>query len=365
MPVSLNRDSPEPVLGLKTNSPGEVTAPIASRPDPPNTAQIPDATPAHRHRTQGPRGGRIHHAAFGRRAALVEVRAASAREVPRSTGWNFDWDDNIFNMPTTIRVTHKVTGEELGITTAEFALVRELIGKSGRYADYVQKPDALRFFGDDPRGVRNYFVEDVARAMAASAAGWQGPSWDAFVTAMSRPDTAARTTLITARLHSPATLHAGLVHLQQLGLIKHVPPVENIFPVSYPPLAEKLGGSANSPSAAKAKVMMQILDRLQAEALSPRAKPVTAPDGKGRRVMHLWGFSDDDWGNYRKAVDALLPEVRAGRWPDVKITVFFTGKNHPGEPPRIEVLSKAGPRPARPEEIKAALYRQARTRAAR
>jgi hypothetical protein len=45
--------------------------------------------------------------------------------------------------------------------------------------------------------------------------------------------------------------------------------------------------------------------------------------GTGREALLTWGFSDDDWGNY-SAAKTYLTEV-AARWPDVKITLFFTG----------------------------------------
>src|SRR5688572_7084977 len=54
------------------------------------------------------------------------------RKPAQLTGWNFDWDDNIFFMPTKIRLYHKETGEDVGVSTADFALIREEIGKPGK-----------------------------------------------------------------------------------------------------------------------------------------------------------------------------------------------------------------------------------------
>ena len=42
------------------------------------------------------------------------------------TGWNFDWDDNIFTMPTQIRIWNRTTGEEIGVSTAKYALIKKL-----------------------------------------------------------------------------------------------------------------------------------------------------------------------------------------------------------------------------------------------
>ena len=67
--------------------------------------------------------------------------------------------------------------------------------------------------------------------------------------------------------------------------------------------------------------------------------PLRSDNGNWR--WHCY-TSDDDYGNYAKAVEALSAEVAAGRWPDVKITVLFTGKNHPTEEPRVEIITPDG-----------------------
>jgi hypothetical protein len=271
----------------------------------------------------------------------VDLGKVGAKAPAQLTGWNFDWDDNIFFMPTQIRLYHRDTGEARGVSTADFALIREKVGKEGEWKDYEMRPDSLAAFGDDPTGRRNFFREDVEATIAAlSKKLWQGPSWRAFVTACSRKETAKHTTIITARLHSPETIHEGLQALKRMGLIRYLPPIENIYPVNYPPLARELGGSASNPSEAKAIVMKKILDRIEAQPLGPRARKVLSPDGTTMKRMHLWGFSDDDYGNFAKARDALAAEAR--RWPNVKIVVFFTGKNHPTEKPRAEVILPNG-----------------------
>lgn len=274
---------------------------------------------------------------------LAEVRAIG--RIPQVTGWNFDWDDNIFFMPTRIHVFHKETGERADISTADWALVREQVGKEGKYASFALGPSSLADFADDPTGRTNHFLNDVVRAMEASPTAFKGPSWDAFVKACSSESTAAATTIITARLHSPGTIHAGLVELHRRGILKFLPPKENIFPVSNPAVAAELGGgTATNPSAAKAVVMARVLDRIQAHGLHAGARKVLSPDGSEHRRMHLWGFSDDDYGNYTKAVAALSEEIKkdAGRWRDIKVTVIFTGTNHPAVQPHAVVLGPGG-----------------------
>jgi len=320
----------------------------------------PEAIPAQVSQlTEGP-SGPVDTASLSRKpSSMVELRRPDAVRPSRLvTGWNFDWDDNIFFMPTEIMLHNKVTGEERGVATHEFALMREEIGEPGPWKDYETRDDAYRYFregapGPDGEPGENHFVRDVERAMQGAPERWQGPSWDAFVKACRRKETAENTTIITARGHAPREMYAGLELLQSLGYIKHLPRVENLFPVTYPPLNARLGGgSAASPSSAKVEAMKQVLDDIQASDFPPDAIEVVDRAGEEKRVMHLWGFSDDDYGNYSKAVEALSAEIARGRWPDVKISVFFTGKNNPDEAPRGEILTPdGGARPLRSDEL--------------
>lgn len=274
-------------------------------------------------------------------------------------GWNFDWDDNIFNMPTKIFVRNKTTGAEKAVTTAEWALIREQIGKPGAWADYAFTPaTSLRDFGDESGDGVNHFKADVEAALKKSKTAWQAHSWKAFTEAMAHERNAAWTTIITARQHAPATIHDALEALRAKGYLKHVPPTENIYPVSYPKFDAALRGDGQNPSAAKARVMERILDRIQQHALGADAKPVLNANGTGPQPLHLWGFSDDDYGNYSKAVSALSGDIRANpkRWDRIKITLFFTGKNHPTEKPRTEVIRADGAlRPIKEGELNEAM----------
>lgn len=329
---------------------------------------------------------------FRRLAAL-----APGQGLTQITAYDYDWDDNVFFMPTKIVLFKKGTNEERAISTADFALIREQIGKPGPWADYELRQDdmtgSFRYFRDGANG-ENYFRADLIDAiieplkdparpltwnaprdkimnglraalsdLSAPVPKWLGsrteiykvlrdlltdpihrhpnlgPSWEAYVYSLSRRETALWTTEITARGHSGRQMIEGQAVLQAIGAIAFLPPEENMYAVSNP----RYKGSAASPSAIKALNMIDILDRVQARGLSPDMVHVYDQNGMTKKQLHLWGFSDDDFGNYETALKILSAEVKKGRWPDVKIALFFTGgKNHPEQKPHVTVIRSDG-----------------------
>ncbi|MEL6545219.1 MAG: hypothetical protein AAFQ82_11385, partial [Myxococcota bacterium] len=238
-------------------------------------------------------------------------------------------------LDTQIVLVHKETGEEREVSTGEFAEIRQDIGKRGEWKDFKADKNSYRQFRD---GDPTLFMKHLKDAMGS---GRRGPSWDAFVDVCSTEQGAAHCTIITARGHYPETIIEGLEWLRDEGYIKFVPPVENIYAVSSPGLADTLGADPTNPSDGKAKVMQALLDDVQLTALGPSSQWVTDADGRGKLPMHLWHFSDDDHGTYLKTLKVLGEGVREGRWPDVKIIVSFTGELD-GEPKRTNVIQSDG-----------------------
>lgn len=286
----------------------------------------------------------------------AEVRAVAKQKISTNSemvvGFAFDWDDNIFEMPTKIMLYDKVQKTEKGVSTEEFALIRNTIGKPGtEWENFELKPSpkdgSLRFFGDQSKEGTAQFVKDIALAMNTKGYHWQGPVWNDFVMAMASKETSKNTWIITARLHAPSTIHGALTELQSKGLIKTTLPVRNIWAVSNDKFDQDFkrifnqdapAGGAADPSARKAAVMENILDQINQTKL-PKSAPLTLDfEGASKRQQHLWGFSDDDFGNFSKAKNVLQKGVDGGRWPNVKITLFFTGTNHPSEKPQAVVL---------------------------
>jgi hypothetical protein len=223
-------------------------------------------------------------------------------------GMAFDWDNNVFEMPTQIMLFDKTTGEQRGVSTEEFALIRAQIGKPGTvWEKYELRPSpeegSLRFFSDHAKEGHDTFANDVKKAMSTPGYHWKGPVWDDFVFAMKNKATAEQSWIITARLHNPKTIHDALDTLKKKGLFKNVLPEQNIWAVSYEGFNQNFekafakkspDGGAAVPSARKAAVMENILDSVNARALPPHAKKTLAASGSGEVVQHLWGFSDDD-----------------------------------------------------------------------
>jgi len=218
---------------------------------------------------------------------------------------SFDWDDNIFNMPSRIYVYKKSTHEEIDKTPLTGS-IKEFESGSGK----------------------NYFLEHVEQAIKNHPDGsWQGPAWKAFVKSLSDPKTALCTSIITARSQTPEDILAGLNYLKSKKLLARVPLLKELHSV----------GKAKDTSAAKADVMLKQIDALEANS-DPNA---------------LWGFSDDDYGNFSKAKEVLSKALEGGRYKKVKIALFFTGTNNPDHKPTCIILNQDGSfRPMTDEELK-------------
>ncbi len=277
--------------------------------------------------------------------------AAGKPVLTQAQAFNCDFDDNILFSDAKILVWDAKAAKEIPVTTQDFAIVKNLVGKpdGGEWKDRTLRAESFRYFRDNSELGEDVVKVQVERALDRLGEEAKAPSFKAAFDALSNPETRRRFFVITAREHHPRVIMKGFKVLFDRGLIPAMPLEENIFPVGWKGLPEKFRGEDTADS--KAKVMMHLLDELQKEPVPADALLVESREGKGKQKLHLWGFSDDDFDNFRKAKEVLAKEVAKGRWPDIKISLFFTGLNNPKEKQRSEVFLPNGQtRPARRNE---------------
>lgn len=254
--------------------------------------------------------------------------------------FNCDFDDNIMYTDAKIYVWDTVAQKEVAVSTQDWALVKNKLGKNGEWKNRVLRAESLRHFGDESE-----FGDDIVKVQVEKALDRVGkkalaPSFGAMKAALENKKTRDSFYIITARENSPQAILKGFQVLKDRGYISELPRPENIFPVGWKGLPGELRGETHS--ASKAKVMLRLLDDVQSKAVPADATLVDDREGTGKARLHLWGFSDDDFDNYQKAKEVLSAEVARGRWPNVKVSLYFTGLNHPREKARNEVIQSNG-----------------------
>lgn len=247
--------------------------------------------------------------------------------------YHFDWDDNVMKMPTKIIYFRKDDAcpslpQELKISTAFFADSREKVGTHHmltRYTiinghavqthhgehevnliDYAickENDRSFREFRDNDEC--NFFIENLKEALAEKTFA---PSFNDFVEALSTPEQAKNTSIITARGQSPETIYQAIVYLKELGYVKNEVPLKNIFPVSYVNLPLEFKGTDANPSEAKKRVLNKLITDFSSEVESGTV-----------------GFSDDDKKTHSMIKDFVEEQKSQGKWSNLEINVYFTG----------------------------------------
>ena len=102
----------------------------------------------------------------------------------------FDFDDNVLFLSTQIFLYHKETGQEMAVSTGEFARWSHSVGRVGPFKDYEIRYDdqhgSFRRFRDQNvedlirLERRQPFLEDLAAALGLPDFHWKGPSWNTF-----------------------------------------------------------------------------------------------------------------------------------------------------------------------------------------
>jgi hypothetical protein len=230
----------------------------------------------------------------------------------------FDFDDNVAFLTTPTFIFHKETGEELRISSGEFAQVHRHVGKLGPYAeykiDYCDRRGTFRHFRDQDlneveklAGARQMFVQDLASALGFPDVQWKGPSWSCFyhATLNQRP-----VSVITARGHSRDTIRDGIKLLVDKNYLPYEPNYLSLYPVTNGIVRNELGDEKGLLSVAALK------------KLAIRASVQRAIDVYGNSPFHRFGMSDDDPHNIELIVESMR-ELKT-EFPDMSFFVIET-----------------------------------------
>lgn len=213
----------------------------------------------------------------------------------------FDFDDNVAFLATPLILFHKSSGQELKISSGQFAQEHARIGKSGPFVEYKIEWDDVTGTFRNFRDHHNYelerlglkkqiFVHDVAEALGLPDFQWKGPSWSCFyhATFNQRP-----VSVITARGHDPQTLKEGIELFVSAGHLPSTPNFLSLFPVSHKATRTELGDLDLTRSVAE----------LKQSAI--RESVERALERYGYSPHHRFGMSDDDPKNIQLIAEEM------------------------------------------------------------
>jgi hypothetical protein len=230
----------------------------------------------------------------------------------------FDFDDNVAFLSTPAYIFHRETGQELKLSSGEFAQVHRTVGQVGPYADYkidfCDLKGTFRNFRDREisvleklLGKRQAFVQDLAAALGFPDVQWKGPSWSCFYHAAlnQRP-----VSVITARGHQPETIREGIRLFVEHQYLPCEPNYLSIYPVTNRHVRFELGDSE----------MVQSVAGLKKAAI--RASVEKAIEVYGPSPYHRFGMSDDDPHN----IELIVEEMTAlkNQYPEMSFFVIET-----------------------------------------
>jgi hypothetical protein len=250
----------------------------------------------------------------------------------------FDWDDNIVHMPTKIILINE-DGEDVGMSTADFAEYRHKIGKE----PFDYNGEKIVGFGDDP--FRNFRVFGDKNFLIDAMTAKPGPAFEDFKEAINNGSIFA---IITARGHSPETLKEAVYNyivsnyngIDKNELIKNLKKYRTFVGEEemsedelirsylelnkYNPVSYGDNVAAVNPEEAKVEAMEDFVSYVKAMANLLGSKAYLKKDiaNKFNPEDILIGFSDDD----AKNVEVMRKHFKSK--PDNIVKTYYTGKGY-------------------------------------
>lgn len=234
----------------------------------------------------------------------------------------FDWDDNIMMMPTKIIVKTE-DGNEIGISTEDFAEYRGILGKE----PFEYNGETVVGYAENP--YRNFTTEGDSQFIVDAMVADIGPSWDDFVEAVNGGSIFS---IITARGHTPSVLrdavynmimtnHNGISKEELLSNLKKFREIAGEDDMTDEDLIEKYldmlrfhpvtygEGSAANPEEGKIKALREFISYVKDMASKLNQRAFFKNDVKNNFVPQI-GFSDDDPGNIESIKSFLDKEYK-------------------------------------------------------
>lgn len=234
----------------------------------------------------------------------------------------FDWDDNIMMMPTKIIVKTE-EGDEVGMSTEDFAEYRGILGKE----PFDYNGETIVGYAENP--YRNFTTEGDSQFIVDSMIADVGPSWDDFVEAVNGGSIFS---IITARGHTPSVLrdavynmimtnHKGIDKEKLITNLKKFRDITGEDEMTEDDLIEKYlrllkfhpvtygEGSAANPEEGKIKALRDFISYVKEMASRLEQRAFFKNDVKNNFVPMI-GFSDDDPGNIDSIKDFLDKEYK-------------------------------------------------------
>lgn len=228
----------------------------------------------------------------------------------------FDWDDNIVHMPTKIFLLDD-NGEEVEMTTEDFATYRSLIGKE----DFTYNNHNIVDFSSEP--FRDFGVQGDEKFLKETLKAKIGPAWEDFKEAINSGSIFA---IITARGHHPNTIKKAIYNYIQTNfngiskkeLVKNLKKYRDFVDEEdmsdnemiksylelnkYNPVSFGVTEDAASPEEAKVKAMVDFVNYVKSMAALLQKQAFLKKDIANKFIPRkpLIGFSDDDEQNVEK-----------------------------------------------------------------